>query len=139
MRFGCVRTEFNSRRPDKQNEKFKLEPISQSRRRGVTRARHPRALHPAHPGVVAYFRRSRDARYWDPLTRKFLQATGQIKGLVERKKRGVGYEPRRERKYINGPEYAGSTHAWGACRPGSIPGGPMQQLIPSNPPNGPTN
>ena len=24
----------------------------------------------------------------------------------------------------NGPEYAGSTHASGACRPGSIPGGP---------------
>ena len=27
-----------------------------------------------------------------------------------------------------GPEYAGSTHASGACRPGSIPGGPTQNI-----------
>ncbi len=26
----------------------------------------------------------------------------------------------------DGPEYAGSTHAWGACRPGSTPGGPNE-------------
>ena len=28
----------------------------------------------------------------------------------------------------DGPEYVGSTHASGACRPGSIPGGPTENV-----------